>query len=117
MGFVVAALSFLQLLFEAATLVFGTVQVAEAVVNFHLSGKDFPALGPIRLVRLLLGQWRHSSGKLVNNRWLNQMLLGRRLEQGGDSLSRWLLRIVSDMGMRRIKALHQCFYPVVRREF
>src|SRR4029077_7837106 len=117
MGFVVAALSFLQLLFEAPTLVFGIVQFAEAVGNFHLSSKDFPALGPIRLVSLLLGQGRNSSGKLVNNGRLNQVLFSRSLEQGGDSLSRRLIWIVSDMSMRRIKALHQYFYPLGRREF
>src|ERR1700674_118800 len=67
----VAALAFLELLFETAALVFGIVEFAEAVGNFHLPGEDLPALGPIGLVRLLLGERRDRGGKLVNDRRLN----------------------------------------------
>ena len=43
MSFFVAALALGQLSFEAAALVFGIVEFAEAIGNFHLSGDKFPS--------------------------------------------------------------------------
>ena len=59
----VSAFALAQLLFKAATLVFGIIQLAEAVGNFHLSDKNLPALGPFRLVGFLFGKRRNRFGK------------------------------------------------------
>src|SRR5579862_602254 len=54
--FIVATLALFQLRLKAGTLVLRIIQLAEAVGDLHLAGKDFPPLRPVRLVRLLLGQ-------------------------------------------------------------
>ena len=54
MSFFVAAFTFFELTFKTAALVFGIVEFAEAVGDFHLAGKNFEALGPVGIIGLLL---------------------------------------------------------------
>src|SRR6266516_441094 len=70
MCFVVAALAFFDLLLEAAALIFRIIQFTKTVGDFHFTGENFPALGPIRLVRFLLGERRNSRREFVNDGWL-----------------------------------------------
>src|SRR5450631_4791282 len=69
-----------QLLLKAAALLFGIVQLAEAVGDFHLAGIDFPALRPVWLVGFLLGKRGDGGRELIDDCGLNQMFFCRSEE-------------------------------------
>src|SRR5207245_8273043 len=107
--FFVAALAFFELLLEASPLIFRIVQFTEAIRDLHFSGEDFPALGPVRLVRFLLGERRNSRGEFIDDCWLRQMLFRHGFEKIGNRFSRWLVGIVRHMGMSSIEAFYELF--------
>src|SRR5262249_45824938 len=115
-GFFVAALAFGVLLLEAAALVFRVVEFAEAVGDFHLSGENFPALGPVGLVGFLLGERRNSSGGFIDDCRLGQMLFGCGFEQSRDCFPGWLFGVISDMCVASIEALNELGHGLVRGE-
>ena len=101
---------------EAAALLFGIIELAEAVGELHLSGENFPALGPVRLVGFVFGERGDSGGELVDDRWLQQVFLGYGLEQIGNGFSRGLVGIVGHVGVDGVETLNQCFNRVLRGE-
>ena len=80
MRFVVAALAFFELVLEAAALFFRVVELAEAVGDFHLPGKNFKALHPIGFVRLVFRERRNRGRELVDHGWLHEVFLGDRFK-------------------------------------
>ena len=105
------------MLFEAAALLLGIVEFAEAVRDFHTSGVDFPALRPVRLVGLDLGEGGDGDRELVDNRWLDQMLLCRRPEKIGDGLARGFIWVVGDVRVASVEALDQSSHRIMGAEF
>ncbi len=116
MGFFTATLALSQLLFEAAALIFGIVQFAEAVSNLHLAGKDFPAFGPLGLIGLLLGKRRDCRGEFVDDGRLHQVVFRSTFEQGSDGLARGFLGVERDVGVRGIEPPDKVPYSLARSE-
>ena len=56
MGFVVAAVAFFQLVFEAAALVVGIVELGEGVADLEAANVELEALNPVGLVGLDLAE-------------------------------------------------------------
>src|SRR3954447_24702030 len=108
--------AFSELLLKSSALVLGIVKLAEAVGDFHLSDKYFPALGPFGLIRLLFRERRDRSRKLVNNRWLHEMLFGYSFKQVCDCFASWLVRVVCHVRMRGVKSGHERFDCILRRK-
>src|SRR6266853_6565150 len=54
-GLFVTTLTLAELQFEAAALLLGIIQFAEAIGNFHAAGKDFETLNPFRLIGFIFG--------------------------------------------------------------
>ena len=106
MSFFVAALALFQLLFEAAALLLGVVEFAEAVGKLHLSRENFETLDPIGFVGLVLGERRDHGGELVDHRWLDQVLFRNGLKQIGDRLSCRLVGIVRHVRMNLVEPLN-----------
>ena len=104
------------MLFEAAALVFGIVEFAETVGDFHLSGEDFEALGPVRLVGLLLGERRDRCGEFVNDGRLHEMFFGRRFEQGRNIFPRGRVRIVGSVRVPGIEAIDELLHALAACE-
>ena len=106
MSFIVAALPFRELLFEAPTLLFWIIQFAEGVSDLETSGKYLEALDPVRFIPFVLRQWRYRYGKVVENRGLPKMFLGNRFEHVGDGFARRFGRIERHMrSMTRVQTL------------
>src|SRR6266550_7325497 len=54
-GLFVTTLTLAELQFEAAALLLGIIQFAEAIGNFHAADKDFETLNPFRLIGFIFG--------------------------------------------------------------
>ena len=101
---------------ESPPLIFGIVEFAEAVGNFHLPGVNFETLRPLRFIRFLLRERRHRGGELVDDCRLREMLFRNRFEQTGNCLAQRLVRIVRHMRVTRVESLHQHLYALSTRE-
>ena len=111
-SFIIAALAFLQLRLKSPPLVLGIVEFAEAVGKFHLPGKNFETLRPLRLIRLLLGERRDRGREFVNDGGLSQMFFGDRFKQTGNRLSHGLFRVVCHVRMPGIETVDQFLHAL-----
>ena len=100
MGFRIAPLPLRQLLLEALALLLRIVQLTEGIAQLEAPDIKLEPLHPVRLVRLVLGKRRDRDGKVVDDGWLNQVVLGNRFEDAGDGLSRRLARLVIERDSR-----------------
>ena len=90
MRFFVASGALAQLLFEAAALLFGIVQLAEGVADLQATGEDFEALDPLGIffrLALVLRQGRDGERKVVNKCRLDEVRLGDELEDLGNGFA------------------------------
>src|ERR1019366_1356411 len=82
-SFFVAAGAFAELLLEAAALFLGIVELAESVADLQSADEDLKALDPLGVLfrlALVLREWRNGQRKVVDERWLNEVRLGDKLE-------------------------------------
>jgi len=75
-GFVVAAVALLQLVFEAAALVVGVVELGEGVADLEAADVELEALDPVGLVGLDLGERRDGEREVVDDCWLDEVRFG-----------------------------------------
>src|SRR5204862_7390963 len=116
MSFFVAAVAFGWRLVEAAVLVGRIVELAAAVGNFHLSGINFPALGPVGFVRFLFRKRRHRGREFVNDGRLPEMLFAYGFEQSSNGLAARFVGVIGDVRMAGVETLHQLRNRFMRRE-
>src|SRR5208283_2961351 len=105
----VTAHPFAQLLLEAAALLLRIVQLTEGVPDLQAANEDLEALNPLAILlrlALVLGKWRDSERKVINERRLNQMRLGYELEHVRDRLAAWRSWIVGNVRVGRVIAVH-----------
>ena len=81
MGFVVAAVAFFELVFEAAALVVGIVELGEGVADLEAADVELEALDPVGLVGLDLGQRRDGEGEVVDDGGLDEVLFGQSIRR------------------------------------
>ncbi len=96
-GFVVAAVAFFQLVFEAAALVDGVVELGEGVADFEAADVELEALDPVGLVGLDLAERRDGEREVVDDRGLDEVGFGESFEDICDDLAQWTSCIVSAM--------------------
>ena len=94
MGLGVASLALRQLLLEASPLLFRIVQLAKGVAQLEASNVKLKALHPGWFVRLVFGQRGDGDREVVDDGWLNEVVLGDGFKDTGDCLSRRLTRLV-----------------------
>src|ERR1019366_2733402 len=108
-GFFVAARAFAALPLEAPALLLGIVQLAERVADLKSANEYLETLDPIGVLlrlALVLRERRNGERKVVDEGWLNQVRLGDKLENLGDRLAHGCDRIVRDVRIRRVVAMH-----------
>ena len=93
----VAGVARRHLLVEALGLDVRVVELGEGVGQLHAGDVELEALGEARVRRVLLGQRRHLHRVMGEEGRLHQLLLRRRLEQGGQQVA-----VVARLGKRHV---------------
>ena len=84
MGLCIAALPLRQLLLEALALFLRIIQLTKGVAQFEAPHIELEALHPVWFVWLVFGQRGDGDREVIDDGWLNQVILGDGFKDSSD---------------------------------